>query len=38
MEPNDKNRRRKNLMVGWGTGVVAIILYLVAIYSGVGKS
>jgi Coiled-coil domain-containing protein 56 len=38
MEPNDKDQRRKNLMVGWAIGAIAIVLYLAAIYSGVGKS
>ncbi len=38
MEPNDKEQRRKNLIVGWTIGIIAIILYVAAIYSGVGKS
>ena len=38
MEPNDKDQHRKNLMVAWSIAVIAIVLYLAAIYSGVGKS
>ena len=38
MEPNDKEQRRKNMIVGWTIGIIAIILYVIAIYSGVGKS
>ncbi len=38
MEPNDKDQRRKNLTVAWTIAAIAIVLYLTAIYSGVGKS
>lgn len=38
MEPNDKDQHRKNIKVGWIIGAIAIVLYLSAIYSGVGKN
>jgi len=38
MEPDEKERRRKNLLVGWTIGIIAIILYIVSFYYGAGKS
>jgi len=37
MEPDEKKQRRKNLLVGWAIGIIAIILYFTSFYYGAGK-
>ena len=32
MEQDKQKLRRKNLIVGWSIGVLAVVLYVVAIY------
>jgi hypothetical protein len=32
MEQDKQKSRRKNLLVGWSIGLLAIVLYVVAIY------
>lgn len=32
MEQDKEKQRRKNLLVGWSIGVLAILLYIAAIY------
>ena len=32
MEQDQQKLRRKNLLVGWSVGLLAIVLYVVAIY------
>ena len=38
MKQDEKEQRRKNMLVGWTIGVLAIALYVAAIYFGAGKS
>jgi hypothetical protein len=37
MKHVNNTRRRKNLIVGWIIGVLAIVLYVSAIYFGAGS-
>ena len=36
MDQDNQKLRRKNLLVGWCIGIVAVILYVVAIFYGAG--
>ncbi len=36
MEQDKQKQRRKNLLVGWTIGILAVILYVVSIFYGSG--
>lgn len=37
MEPKEIERRKKSKLIGWIVGIVAIIMYLIALYFGAGQ-
>lgn len=37
MEQDNQKQRRKNLLVGWAIGILALILYVTSIFYGLGK-
>ena len=38
MDPDKNEQRKKNLLVGWTIGVLAIVLYAASFYFGAGQS
>jgi hypothetical protein len=37
MEQNNEKQKRKNMIVGWAIGIMALGLYVGAIYFGAGR-
>lgn len=37
MEQDNQKKRRRNLLVGWSIGILAVALYFISIFYGMGK-
>lgn len=37
MEQDNQKKRRRNLLIGWSIGILAVVLYFTSIFYGMGK-